>query len=171
MAPPIPLAYLITFTCFGTRLYGDEAGSVDREHNRYGSPMLAVRPRRVQALQERMKHLPYKLDSRRRDVVLEALREVCLHRNWKLLAAHVRSTHVHVVVAAELAPERILTELKAYASRALNRSGRDKAETKRWARHGSTRYLWKPAQVRAAMEYVVHEQGRPMAVWWDERRA
>lgn len=36
---------------------------------------------------------------------------------------------------------------------------------KRWARHGSTRYLWQPAHVEAAIRYVVHKQGAPMAVY------
>ena len=66
---------------------------------------------------------------------------------------------------AEQAPERILNEVKAYASRALNRSGLDDDSHRRWTPHGSTRYLWKPEQIGAAMHYVVREQGEPMAVW------
>jgi len=37
----IPLAYLITFRCYGTWLHGDERGSVDRFHNQYQSPSAA----------------------------------------------------------------------------------------------------------------------------------
>jgi len=36
----IPLAYLITFTTYGTWLHGDPRGSVDREHNVWGTPFL-----------------------------------------------------------------------------------------------------------------------------------
>ena len=36
----IPLAYLITFACYGARLHGDESGSVDRHHNLPGTPYL-----------------------------------------------------------------------------------------------------------------------------------
>ncbi|MGH9840991.1 MAG: hypothetical protein ACREEM_19730 [Blastocatellia bacterium] len=36
----IPLAYLITFRCYGTWLHGDERGSVDRDHNIYRTPFL-----------------------------------------------------------------------------------------------------------------------------------
>jgi hypothetical protein len=35
-----PLAYLITFRTYGTWLHGDERGSVDRQHNVYGTPRL-----------------------------------------------------------------------------------------------------------------------------------
>ncbi len=37
----IPLGYHITFRCYGTWLHGDERGSVDRFHNRYGSPLIS----------------------------------------------------------------------------------------------------------------------------------
>ena len=34
----IPLAYLITFRCYGTWLHGDKRGSIDRFHNAHKSP-------------------------------------------------------------------------------------------------------------------------------------
>ena len=36
----VPQGYLITFRCYGTWLHGDGRGSVDRFHNRYGSPLI-----------------------------------------------------------------------------------------------------------------------------------
>lgn len=112
-----------------------------------------------------MDQIPYGLDQTRRDAVLEAIREVCAHRGWCLLAAHVRTTHVHTVVDAEIPPERVMSDLKAYASRRLNRMGLDEPNRKRWTRHGSTRWLWKPRHVSAAMQYVLAEQGEPMSMF------
>ena len=172
---PIPLAYLITFTCYGTRLRGDESGSVDRKHNPPGTPLIPPRPSWIRADATKMKEQPYQLTWPRRAVVLQAMQEVCAHRGWTLLAAHVRSNHVHFVVIADERPERVLNDVKAYASRALSRSGLENGSLKRWTHHGSTRYLWKPEQVAAAIEYVVWGQGEPMAVWrkqgetWEER--
>ena len=37
-----PLAYLITFRCYGTWLHGDERGSMDRTHNVFGAPKIAA---------------------------------------------------------------------------------------------------------------------------------
>ena len=108
---------------------------------------------------------PYNLDRIRRDVVLETIEEVCAHRGWSLLAAHVRSNHVHTVVEAEGPPEVVMRDFKAYTSRRLNGMGLDGTDRKRWARHGSTRWLWKPQHVSAAIEYVVDEQGDLMAVF------
>jgi len=107
---------------------------------------------------------PYVLDEASRTVVLAAIQRHCAQRGWNLLAAHVRSNHVHAVVEAEARPERIMNEFKSYASRALNRLGSGGPDRKRWARHGSTRWLWKDEDVRQALRYVIEEQGEPMAL-------
>jgi REP element-mobilizing transposase RayT len=79
-----------------------------------------------------------------------------------LLAAHVRPSHVHVVVEADRTPELVMNALKAYASRALNESGMDQQDRRRWARHGSTLYLWTPTEIATAVHYVLRKQGEPM---------
>ena len=72
---------------------------------------------------------------------------------------------MHVIVEAEVPPEKVMNDFKAYASRALNQLGRDEPGPRRWARHGSTRWLWKDQDVREAIRYVVEEQGEAMAVF------
>ena len=165
MANPIPLAYLITVTCYGTRLHGDQPESVDNRHNVPGSPFLPEAPSVVSIEEGQMSQRPYLMDRDRRPIALRSLRAVCTHRGWTWLAAHVRSTHVHVVVTSQETPEKVMNALKSYASRALNQARLDPPGRRRWAHHGSTRYLWKPKQVAAAIEYVVWGQGNPMAVW------
>ena len=90
--------------------------------------------------------------------MLDAFQEVCRHRAWKLVAAHVRSNHVHVVVTGGGPPGRIMGDLKAWASRRLVEAGHRLRGTRVWVRQGSTRYLWNRAGVGAACLYV-HEQG------------
>ena len=46
-----------------------------------------------------MDQAPYHLDQTRRDAVLETIQEVRVHRGGGLLAADVRSNHVHPVEA------------------------------------------------------------------------
>ena len=107
---------------------------------------------------------PYVLDRARRVVVLKALQRHCAHRGWKLLAAHVRSNHVHAIVEAEVRPERIMNEFKSYASRELNRLGNDD-------RSKTLGAAWKHAMAmegsgcKGALQYVIEEQGEPMALF------
>jgi REP element-mobilizing transposase RayT len=167
----VPLAYLITFSCYGTWLHGDEGGSVDRRHNIARTPPAPAHPRLRQAERDRMQQAPYEMDNQRQGIVLSAIREACLYRGWALATAHVRTKHVHLVVHALEAPEKVMGDLKAHASRKLNEADLDGANRKRWTRHGSTRYLWKPDDVEAAIIYVISEQGQPMAVYENPDRS
>ena len=159
------MRYFITFACYGSHLHGDESGSVDRNHKVPGGRLAEANPHRAAVMRQQMDQLPCFLDRDRRMAVLDALREVCLHRGWSLWAAHVRTNHVHVVVEADVRPENVMNAFKSYASRGLNRLGIDGPGRKRWARHGSTRWLWKDEDVQEAIRYVASGQGEPMEVY------
>ena len=159
------MRYFVTFACYGAHLHGAESGSVDRRHNLFGARVLEADPDRVAAERRRMTRPAYELGKDSRTVVLKTLKKVCLHRGWNLLAAHVRSNHVHVIVEAAVPPEKVMNDFKAYASRALNLLEGEEGGRRRWARHGSTRWLWKDQDVRDAIRYVVEEQGNPMAIF------
>ena len=73
-----------------------------------------------------MKQEPYSLDLSRREAILAALQERRSDRHWSLLAAHARPNHVHLVVYADVPPERIMNDVNSFASRCLNRLGLDK---------------------------------------------
>ena len=159
-------AYFITYTCYGSHLHGVEPSSVDRNHNLPGSRYAPPDDNRLRSVQRQMVQQPYLLDFRRREAVLLAIQEVCSTRRWSLIAAHVRTNHVHVVVgAAEAAPESAMHDFKAYASRMQNQLDPTDAGTKRWTRHGSTRHLWSEQEVNGAVWYVLEGQGEPMAVF------
>lgn len=159
------MTYLITFACYGCHLHGDSTGSVDPDHNIPGSRPIDANVRREAWERSRMNQPPYSMDQPRRQAVLTSMVDRCLDRTWDLLAVHVRRNHVHVVVNGEPSPERIMNDLKSFASRRLNELGFEGADRKRWARHGSTRWLWNREAVLAAVEYVVDKQGERMAVY------
>ena len=138
---------------------------MDRRHNVPGTACLEPDVRRAESSRSLMVDRPMTLDRQRRRVVLEAIRRTCSHREWTLFAAHVRSTHVHVVAASVDEPERVMGDLKAYASRALTNTGLESSTRRKWSRHGSTRWLWEPDSARAAIDYVVRGQGTEMAVY------
>ncbi|MBI4468826.1 MAG: transposase [Acidobacteria bacterium] len=163
-----PLAYLITFRCYGTWLHGDERRSVNREQNIYGTPRLSPSPPLKGIESSELKTPPLTLDAAMRTVVEMSIRDVCTHRPYLLRAINVRSNHVHAVVSAASKPEAVMEAFKAYATRALRAAGLLSAQTRPWARHGSTRYLWKPLQVERAIEYVINGQGEELPAFLDE---
>src|ERR1700722_19801554 len=85
-------AYLITFVCYGTWLPG-QAGAVGRRHNLFGSPLPPTDVVAEARGRELMRHPAYLLDGERRSIVLRSMQQVCRHRDWILLAGHVRTNH------------------------------------------------------------------------------
>lgn len=154
-----PLAYLITFRCYGTWVHGDERGSMDRKRNVYRTPKIASNPNLKRSDLQQLKHPTITLHARQRRVVEQAVREVCVHRKYFLRAINVRTDHVHTVVTAMVKPEAILDSFKSYSTRALRAAKLISESVKPWIRHGSTIYLWKERDVANGLEYVLLGQG------------
>jgi REP element-mobilizing transposase RayT len=146
-------------------MHGAAEGSVDRYHNRYGAPFAEPNPGLLAAQQRLMDQPPYRMDERRRHAVLEAVIDRCTRHDWRLLAAHIRTNHVHVVLESENKPEFVMTQLKCASSRRLNELGYDHPARKRWARHGSTQWLFTRESVQHAIRYVLEGQGEPLSTF------
>ena len=156
----IPLAYLITFRCYGTWLHGDECGSVDRFHNHYQSPYIAPNRRWLQHNTRTLKGEPTTLNAAQRESVETAVRETCEIRNWLLRAIKVRTNHVHIVVSiGDTKPERALNDFKAYTTRKMRRNNCWHRSHSPWADKGSCRYLWNERSVERSVDYVINGQG------------
>jgi REP element-mobilizing transposase RayT len=147
-----PLAYLLTFRSYGTWLDGDPRGWVKRSR---GDPLLRDPHEGLRQASERLlTNAPVVFDTRQRLLIHRTIEQVCVARGWRLLAINVRTNHVHVVLTGCDAPEAMMTALKAWSTRALRKEHAVRAESRLWARHGSTRYLWRDEAVAAACRYV-----------------
>jgi hypothetical protein len=78
-------------------LRGYEKGSVDRAREGRGG---AIEPSAalVNYGKRTMTDAEARLDLDESFLVLSAIRKTCAFRHWTLLAAHIRSTHAHLVV-------------------------------------------------------------------------
>jgi REP element-mobilizing transposase RayT len=154
-----PLAYLLTFRTFGTWFHGDERESVGRDgRNRYGKPRIQPKAEFESAMEKEMKQSPFIFTKPMRRTVESAIKELCQRRGYGLLAANVRTNHAHVVVSAQMKPERIADALKANATKMLREELLISSDTKVWSRGRSRRYLWKPRHVSGAIDYVLYCQ-------------
>lgn len=159
-----PIAYFVTWTIRGSWLAGNRRGSVDRDHNLHGHPLLAENPAREAALRSKTQDEPLALTGAARALVRGAIETVCEHRGWILHAANVRSNHVHLVVTSPgYEPERVMQQMKSWSTRALRESKYISADQQPWTRHGSTRYLWDAGAVELASRYVLEFQDGPRA--------
>lgn len=156
-----PLAYFITIRTHGTWLHGDQRGSVDRHgRNLYGAERISLDPVYSVTMEQNMNSEPLLLNGRQRAVVESAIRDVCSHRGFGLLAINVRTNHAHMVTCAQAPPTSLMNAFKANATRELREAGLIEPDRRVWSRGGSTRYLWKPHNVERAVDYTVNGQRR-----------
>jgi REP element-mobilizing transposase RayT len=146
-------------------VHGDARGTVSKYHNHYGADTLPYNAKLISRIQNKMKHAPFSLDKTHRKIVCNAALEQAKLLRWTLIALHVRSNHLHLVIKPYHAPERMMQTIKAACSRALNKYDPRLTHYKKWTEHGSTRYLWSPVVTNAAIRYVLYEQGTPMS-WY-----
>lgn len=158
-----PLAYFLSWTCYASWLHGDERGSVDRDHNAFGTPWLPPDPGREKREYERSRGPAVRLDGARRDIVRRTIEDHCRIRSWSIHALNVRTNHVHVVVSCAVAPERAMDQFKAWCTRRLREAGLADKDARIWTEHGSTRYLWDEVSLAGAVKYVVEGQGPDLA--------
>ena len=155
-----PIAYFLTWTCYGTWLPGDERGWTKW---RKGEQI----PQRLLAdwCREQMVEKPVLLDETQRAIVQETIARHCGIRGWHLHAVNCRSNHCHAVVtAASHDGEQVRDQLKSWSTRKLKEHQRSLggAEAKLrehwWTRKGSVRYLYDVESLEAAIMYTVEAQ-------------
>ena len=157
-----PLAYFITFRCFGTWLPGDVRGWTDRPVHARDMSLRSSHPGLQSIARDAMADSLFTLERPHRQTVVAAIRDVYAHRGGTLHALNVRTNHVHLVVSANSSPDQAMTVLKAWSTRRLREVGLIAEGVKPWSRHGSTRYLWRVDQIEAAVSYVLEGQGRDL---------
>lgn len=160
---PGPLAYFLTFTCYGSHLHGQ--GPFHYERSTEGTKRLPPNRKREYWRRQDLKQPPFLLDAPRRTIVLRSILQTADYRGWTIHAAHVRSNHIHVVVSGPPTAQKAFGTFNAYASRHLTESGFDTNDRRRWTRHGSHRALHSERGIIQAVHYVIDQTGDPMSLF------
>ena len=155
-----PIAYLITFRCYGTWLHGDERGSVNKFNNQYQSPLLESDANWENYNNTKLKSDAVVLNAEQRKTIERTIREVCEFKNWVLHCVNVRTNHVHAVVSiGDSLSASALNAFKAYTTKNLRQANCWKFAHSPWSDKGSRRYLWNEKSLETAKEYVISGQG------------
>lgn len=155
----IPIAFLVTFRTYGTWLHGDVRGSVNRDHNIHGTPMLPENKAWQKINRELLSHDPVLLNAAMRNSVDASFEETCEIRGWKLYAKNVRTNHCHIVLQADgVNPSKVLHALKANATRQMRSDQNWKHSHSPWVSGGSTKWLWRESSLDLAIDYVLYGQ-------------
>jgi REP element-mobilizing transposase RayT len=158
---PDPLAYYLTWPTYGTWLPGDQRGWVKR-----GQGWQAPDPVRKLEAESRMAEDACRLDHEQRAIVEKTVAEHCQIRGWELYAVNCRSNHIHVVVAANIKPEVVRSQLKAWCTRRLKDLERQRRHVcgvreNWWAERGSRICINDEDGLEAVIQYVRDGQDDP----------
>ena len=167
--------WLLTWTCYGHWLPGDERGfvsGVDQGdgnrivHNIPGTQVDADIPALERHARSIMNGPPVCLDLRDAEAVVTQYEETTNVRGWELTAASVMFNHTHIVVGVvgDPDPESILQLFKSWATRALKKHRPLPSNGTFWTAKGSKRKLPDERAVCAAVIYTVRKQPNPLAV-------
>ena len=164
-------AYFLTFRTYGTWLHGDERGSVSRENNQYGRPLITPHANLRKQMQSNMSEPALQFSSaEQRQTVLQSIIDTCNYNHWILFAAHVRIEHVHLVLQSSSSKEDAQRIIKCYATKDLKKYHSELSQRNHfWSRHGSTKNIWAPESLFPALYYVIKQQGEPMALFYDKK--
>lgn len=155
-----PIAYLITFRCYGTWLHGDERGSINRFNNKYKSPYLKADKNWNNYNKSKLKSEAFLLNAHCRKIVENTIRQVCEFKKWILYALNVRTNHIHLIVSiGDASSKAALNALKAYTTKHLRQNNCWNFPHSPWSDKGSRRYLWNEKSLEIAIEYVISGQG------------
>jgi hypothetical protein len=161
-AMPDPLGYLLTWATYGTWLPGDERGWTKLHRG----PQLPNLRRELDAAAQ-MNETSVLLDKDQRRVVEQTIEAHCQIRGWTFYVANCRTNHVHVVLAANLHPDQLRSQIKAWSARRLNELARERGNLAEgevrswWGERGSRRFLNDEAALEGAILYVRDAQDWP----------
>src|SRR5258707_9153427 len=79
-----PMAYHITFGTYGTRLHGDERGTVDRKMNKPGEPIVGSNRDWWESERDRLKFSPVQLNGDQMRFAESILPSICARGGWNL---------------------------------------------------------------------------------------
>jgi REP element-mobilizing transposase RayT len=155
------LAYLITWTTYGTWLPGDVRGWI-----KAGMQGIQAPDRDIESqARELMVEGEVRLFMSQRDIVEQTIVDHCQIRNWTLHALNARSNHIHVVVTADRDIDEVMIQLKAWCSRKLSDAAgltekvAYKAGRKHWfTEDGDKEVIHDEEHLRNAIRYVLEGQ-------------
>ncbi|MCX7125523.1 MAG: transposase [Gammaproteobacteria bacterium] len=164
----IPYAYLVTFRPYATWLHGSPKRSVHHSSTEFGTPKIPHNKILHQQMENNINEEKFLLDAGQREAVLSGFIFACKKYHWRLFAGHVRTNHAHLVLQTSIDPGRAMAQIKGYGTRFLKKANADDARLKFWARHGSTECIWDTGDLYPTMHYVIEEQGKRMALYYEE---
>ena len=164
-----PIAYHITFGTYGTRLHGDERGTVDRSMNQPGDPVIGADPAWWELERGRLKFDPVVFTPEKMRYAEAVMPSVCARGGWDFRTGAGGPDHVHVVLGADADGEAVRKWFKRWLGAALSEKWERPPGATWWAEGGSVKWVWTESYYRAVFDYVDRQRASGPTVREPER--
>ncbi len=148
-----PIAYFLTWTCYGTWLPGDDRGSVSWQRGQ-----LPPRPRLEDWCRGQMKSEAVILSDTERAIVEQTITEHAERRTWFLHTVNCRTNHCHsVITATDYKPKVVRDQLKSWCTRRLNEHQTQRClsvPSRWWTKGGSQQLIFDEESLLEVIAYV-----------------
>jgi REP element-mobilizing transposase RayT len=153
-----PLAYHITFGTYGTRLHGDERGTVDRGMNHPGDPIIGSDPSWWERERVRMKFAPVELTREQMKFAESVMLAICERGGWTFHTGAGGPDHVHVLLTSDAEGDAVRKWFKRWMGEALSARWPREEGAAWWAEGGSVKWVWERPYFRNVFDYLERQR-------------
>jgi len=152
-----PIAYHITFGTYGTRLHGDDRGTIDRKMNKPGEPIVGSNPDWWESERDRLNFPPVQLNAEQMRFAESTLPSICARGGWTLHTCAAAPDHLHVVLSTRSDGAAVRKWMKRWLGEAMSEHWPLPGQSAWWAEGGSVRWVWTQEYFDDVKAYV-HRQ-------------
>lgn len=153
-----PLAYHITWGTYGTRLHGDERGTVHRQMNEYGEPIIGEDQDWNFMESHLLRFPPRVLTHEQCLLIQDAIPDICVRGKWELRTCSAAPDHVHTILTARVDGKDIRKWLKRWVGEELSKTEPLLPDQTWWAECGSVKWVWTDDYYQRAYNYVSRQR-------------
>jgi len=156
-----PIAYHLTFGTYGTRLHGNDRGTVHRLMNHPGDPIVDRAEAWQRMERSLLKYPMVILTEQQRLMIEETIPSICERGGWKFLHCAARADHVHVQLKGNTEGKAIRRWLKTWLGQALNVRWPKPVGASWWAECGSVKWIWTDDYFENVYLYIDDQRTTP----------
>jgi REP element-mobilizing transposase RayT len=149
-----PIAYHITFGTYGTRLHGDERGTVDRSMNQPGDPIIGADRAWWELERNKLKFDPVVLTPEQMRFAESVMPSICERGAWEHRTGAGGPDHIHHLVTSAADGDAVRKWFKRWLGEAMSAKWPRPEGATWWAEGGSVKWVWTGAYYRAVFGYV-----------------
>jgi REP element-mobilizing transposase RayT len=153
-----PIAYHITFGTYGTRLHGDERGTVDRATNRPGDPIIGSDPSWWARERNRLNFEPVELTDEQMRFAESVMPSICERGGWTFHTGAGGPDHIHALLTADAEGDAVRKWIKRWLGELMSHRWARPEGATWWAEGGSVKWVWEPSYSRNVFDYLERQR-------------